>query len=43
MKTTTTQNGLREDLKKIYEVKTVCGSENSALDFVKSELSDFCD
>ena len=38
-----TQNGIRDDLKKIYSVKTVSGGENTALDFIKSELSDFCD
>ncbi len=39
----TTQNGIREDLTKIYNVKSVSGGENAAFDFIKSELSKLCD
>lgn len=39
----TTQNEIREDLTKIYDIKTVSGSENAAYNFIKGELSDCCD
>ena len=39
----TTSKGIRKELEEIYEIKTVSGSENGALEFIKKSLSDFCD
>ena len=38
-----TPTGIKDKLIEIYNVKTVTGSENSALAFISSQLSSFCD
>lgn len=38
-----TPTGIKEKLLEVYSVKTVTGSENGALDFIKKHLSPFCD
>lgn len=39
----TVQKGIKDELLALYEVKTVTGSQNDALEFIKKSLKGFCD